>query len=148
MFVRSFSKLVADGQFGALGLILLSLVATINALVKLPGTTEEIVVQERLASGQAPLEAEEQMGAEDLGRPVLRLLAPLERSETGQAEDMEGQEVPAEPSEHQDLAAGTSIAGPKPHRIGVASALRQKPARKKKGSKGRNAIDDLFGDIG
>lgn len=148
MSSRSFSQVVADGQFVALGLVLLGLLARISALVALPETPEHDGKRGRGMGAEAVMEVEDIGDAEDLGRPVLRPTASLGASNLGRAEGREKQDDLAGVDEDRDSISGTAITGFQPHRAGTTSTSRQKAVKKKKGATGRNAIDNLFNGIG
>ena len=144
---------MADGQFAALGLVLLGLLARIDALISVLGTPARNLSRGRVASAEAVSEAEIAMSSEDLGRPVLRLPGSLTE---GHAEGREKkkkkkegrQEVQDGPKERGHLSSGMSTTVSEPHRMGTSPTIPQKATMKKKGPKGRNAIEDLFSGIG
>jgi len=147
MSSRSFSRVVADGQFAALGLVLLGLLARISALVDVPWTPEDDGERGRGTGAEDALEVEDVGDAEDLGRPVLRPLGSLGALHLGQAECRGKQDHLAAADEGRDLSCGTAITGSQSHRAGTTTTSRRKAA-KKRGAKGLNAIDDLFSGIG
>lgn len=137
---------MVDGQFAVLGLVLMGLLARINASILVPGTPVEVEGRGGVASFQAILEAEGLMAVEDLGRPVLRSTGSLGG---GHAEDREKpggrQEVLVGPKECEDLSSGT---GSQPYREVSTFVPQRKFTKKKKGAKGQNAIDELFSGVG
>ena len=135
---RSFSHVVGDRQFAALGLVLLGVLSELDILLRTPPVSQDLKALVKTEAAESPFVRSGTLPWEDTGQRIERPIEnPRLEEEGGSA---------TKTSRNIGLASVSLISSGKYHGLGWTAA--SKTRFSKKASKSHNAIDELFSGIG
>ncbi|MCJ1419381.1 hypothetical protein MMC32_005736 [Xylographa parallela] len=135
---KSFSHVVGDRQFAALGLVLLGVLSELDILLRTPPVSQDLKALVKTEAAESPFVRSGTLPWEDTGQRIER---PIENPR------LEEEGGPAtKTSRNIGLASVSLISSGKYHGLGWTAA--SKTRFSKKASKSHNAIDELFSGIG
>ncbi|MCJ1395259.1 hypothetical protein MMC18_008143 [Xylographa bjoerkii] len=141
---QSFSKVVSDRQFAALGLVLVGVLAELNVLLRTRRNFDDPRASfETEATDSSPV-WEGTSPLEDLGQRLERPLDILDDLESLRL-DEEGMQATGS-STNSLLPPVTLMSSSEPNRL-RSTTIRKPKSSRKKASKSRNAIDEVFNGI-
>ena len=144
---RNFSQVVSDGQFAALGLVLIAAVAKIDALFTMPRNSVKQLNSDEARSTEIDVETE--MGPlEDQGRSVPRSMQSLHvELEPGKEQQPPTTAISwLEGTDAQARSYGRIHRSANGLGVGYLSSNKLKTSKRKKGN-GCNIIDELFSSV-